>query len=251
MPQFGRLSPTQKEKEEYIRFMNEAAFLKGVICEIHQVNTFETDMYQDREKEYLPSLVTYIHLDRYPSPRILRNLGWFTEDHRELLPIIAYIPIKVYKLCDTLEELIEYEAEYPNYSREGLKGRLVPITIQRGMIIRMEAETMLQPNTRYFRVVDTVEDELQGVFITCNLAPVRDPFRAEHQYEGKVATVEVGIESKIIVGRFRKSDYRGKVVVDSEGQEERDLEVSYDSSEEKLLIKLVLSGQLVPNFFAF
>lgn len=171
---FGKLSPSQGEKDLLVRWHNESAGLRGVFCTYYPVAESVANLYSDRQIVYEDPVELYIHLDQYPSIKFLRNLGWYVED-KDNLPILAYLPHSTYGQDYWTPH---HEAQPPVPDMEYLP-------VKRGAKLVLHSNVADSLNEREFIVTDTRTGELPHVATICKLAPVRMLYQPTEHSEGQ------------------------------------------------------------------
>lgn len=84
----GLLDMSRSEAELHMRFITEAAKLRGQPCLLYQIDNSVSDLHNDKDIVYKDSVLVNILFDEHPKT-ILKKLNWFTEDDE--LPYVAYL----------------------------------------------------------------------------------------------------------------------------------------------------------------
>lgn len=84
----GLLDMSRSEAELHMKFITEAAKLRGQPCLLYQIDTSVSDLHNDKDIVYKDPVLVNILFDEHPKT-ILKKLNWFTEDDE--LPYVAYL----------------------------------------------------------------------------------------------------------------------------------------------------------------
>lgn len=84
----GLLDMSRPELKMHMKFITEAAKLRGQPCKLYQIAESTSDLHNDKDIEYMPPVDINILFEEHPKT-ILKKLNWFSED--EDLPYVAYL----------------------------------------------------------------------------------------------------------------------------------------------------------------
>lgn len=84
----GLLDMSRSEIGLHMRFIAEAAKLRGQPCRLYQISKSTSDLHNDKDIVYKEPVLINILFEEHPKT-ILKKLNWFSED--EDLPYVAYL----------------------------------------------------------------------------------------------------------------------------------------------------------------
>ena len=84
----GLSDMSRSEAELHMKFITEAAKLRGQPCLLYQIDNSVSDLHNDKDIVYKDPVLVNILFDEHPKT-ILKKLNWFTEDDE--LPYVAYL----------------------------------------------------------------------------------------------------------------------------------------------------------------
>ena len=84
----GLLDMSRSELKLHMKFITEAAKLRGQPCKLYQIAEATRDLHNDKDIKYMDPVEINILFEDNPKT-ILKKLNWFNED--EDLPYVAYL----------------------------------------------------------------------------------------------------------------------------------------------------------------
>lgn len=84
----GLLDMSRSENALHMKFIAEAAKLRGQSCRLYQIDKKSSDLHNDKDIIYKEPVLINILFEEHPKT-ILKKMNWFSED--EELPYVAYL----------------------------------------------------------------------------------------------------------------------------------------------------------------
>lgn len=156
------------------RMFVEAATSTGVITDFYNCVSSKSDIYNDPNCLWEDAIKLPIIFDDAPKVKVLKNLGWYTEDDES--PTLAYLPM------------------YKDWQMKEL------LDVKDNSLMRIYY--FGQPNPAEFRITDRKMDSIYGIHWVCKLAPERlNQFylindHGKHFLKKKLRPDEMGITNK-------------------------------------------------------
>lgn len=123
----------------------EAACSTGVTVDFYRCRYDKADFYQDPNVEWDLPIKLNVIFDDHPKVKVLKDLGWYTEDDEH--PTLIYFPI------------------YSDWSTKTL------LDVRENSLIRVYYFGQVEPAD--FRVMDKKLDSVYGIYWVCKIAPER------------------------------------------------------------------------------
>lgn len=140
----GLLDMSRAENELHMRFIAEAAKLRGQPCRLYQIDSSTSDLHNDKDIVYKEPVLINILFEEHPRT-ILKKLNWLAED--EELPYVAY--------------LTSLDKDY------------TPVEVTKDCLIEMKSIQVEQAERTRFLISSVRGSQINPVFWICKLVPYR------------------------------------------------------------------------------
>ena len=140
----GLLDMSRSEAMLHVKFITEAAKLRGQACLLYQVDKSTSDLHNDKDIIYKDPVLVNVLFDDSPKT-ILKKMNWFNED--EDLPYVVY--------------LTHMDKNYSD------------IRVTKDCLIEMKSIQVEQAECTRFIISDVKGNSINPVYWTCKLVPYR------------------------------------------------------------------------------